>query len=207
MKTNFNKSRSLDILLCSIWDLFTLEWLSLFNGASKRPRPISAITREILANTHPSLIPSTSIPDSVRWTPNGNWMLSVKMLGKLWGKCIQLILGLSLCGLPLWVVSRLSTKDRLLSWGLGVGCGGHVIIFFFLACECSQIVWNLPTYLNKIDRACFGLSREIEKCIQMQSPVPNRIYKLSWQLPFTGFGARGTVNSYKGDRIVVCSYA
>lgn len=120
MKTNFNKSRSLEILLCSIWDLFTLEWLSLFNGASKRPRPISAITREILANTHPSLIPSTSILDSVRWTPNGNWMLSVKMLGKLWGKCIQLFLGLSLCGLPLWVVSRLSTKDKLLSWGLGV---------------------------------------------------------------------------------------
>lgn len=203
MKTNFNKSRSLDILLCSIWDLFTLEWLSLFNGASKRPRPISAITREILANTHPSLIPSTSIPDSVRWTPRGNWMLSVKMLGKLWGKCIQLILGLSLCGLPLWVVSRLSTKDRLLRWGLGV-----VVMwsFFFFGLRMLSDCVELA-YLNKIDRACFGLSREIEKCIQMQSPVPNRIYKLSWQLPFTGFGARGTVNSYKGDRIVVCSYA
>lgn len=81
-----------------------------------------------------------------------------------------------------------------------------MIIFFFFGLRILSDCVELA-YLNKIDRACFGLSREIEKCIQMQSPVPNRIYKLSWQLPFTGFGARGIVNSYKGDSIVVCSYA
>ncbi|KAI8567999.1 hypothetical protein RHMOL_Rhmol02G0164200 [Rhododendron molle] len=117
----------------------------IHNGAWQWPRPRSAITKEIVSNFDPSLIPNVSVPDCVRWTlckygfshhvPRWAFIEWLALLG------------------------RLSTKDRLYSWGVvsdqrcvlcQVENESHEHLFF--ACAYSSAMWDSLLQRNNIFR-------------------------------------------------------
>lgn len=66
--TGFNGGRSLTNKVASI----------IHNGLWKWPRPRCAISREIIANTDPNLVPNVDILDSVRWVLDSSGVYSTK---------------------------------------------------------------------------------------------------------------------------------
>lgn len=117
----FNLRRSLQTKVDSI----------IQNDMWKWPRPRNAITKEIMAGTSPSLIPNTEVSDSVRWSLNGSGKFSLKSAWNAlrtvypevsWAKGVWFSHNVPRWAFIEWLtfLGRLSTKDRLLSWGLGV---------------------------------------------------------------------------------------
>lgn len=139
----FNLGRSLNTKVASI----------IHQGSWKWPRLRNAVAREIIASTPSSLIPNTSVPDSVRWMLTGNGKFSAWQAVRVVqpvvprAKCVWLVHHVPHWAFIEWAafLGRLSTRDILLHWGMGaddVCClcqkevESHEHLFFL--CESSE---------------------------------------------------------------------
>lgn len=120
----FNMGRSLSTKVASI----------IHNGTWNWPRPRCVITREIAWNTDPNLVPYVSVdsvPDSVRWILGSSGVYTAKSAWQALGdafpivpraKCVRFTRHVPRWAFIEWLafLGRLSTEDRLHSWGLAV---------------------------------------------------------------------------------------
>lgn len=92
------------------------------------------ITREIVAHTPYTLIPNITIPDSIRWTLTRDGKFSAKSAWQAlrvsypivpWAKSVWFPHHVPRWAFNVWIafMGRLSTEDRLRSWGLGTDAG------------------------------------------------------------------------------------
>ncbi|XP_058198571.1 uncharacterized protein LOC131314096 [Rhododendron vialii] len=131
-------------------------------------------TREIVARTPPTLIPNIAILDSVRWiltkdgkfSANSAWQALRAALPMVpWAKSVWFPHHVPRWAFIEWItfMGCLSTKDRLLSWGMGIDancvlCLGamesHEHLFFER--PFSKEVWKMVLTKNQTARIVFG---------------------------------------------------
>lgn len=101
------------------------------NGEWRWPRERNRAIMQIMRSAPSNLRPNTGVDDSVIWIPASNGTFSVKTawealrnpLPKVpWAPIVWFKQGIPRWTFIMWLVcwGRLSTKDRLLSWGLMV---------------------------------------------------------------------------------------
>lgn len=149
-QVSFNLGRSLHATVSSI----------IHHGSWRWPRSRHPIIIEIIANTDPNLIPHVDNKDSVIWTLNASGSFSIKSawqdlrsegLEVHWFIMVWFSRHVPRWSFILWLalLGRLSTKDRLRTWGLLNDCScvlcycgyeSHSHLFF--DCPFSSLIWK-----------------------------------------------------------------
>lgn len=163
------------------------------------PRQRNRAVMNIIRNTPPTFRPNPEIDDSVIWMPTSNGKFSIKSalealrtpLPKVpWAPIVWFKQSIPRWAFIMWLVcwGRLSTKDRLLSWGMQVdplcvlcNCRHESHLHLFFDCSFSACLWGRILQMFGISRRPVELGREISWAIHhvKKEGFSSALYKLA----------------------------
>lgn len=171
----------------------------IHEGEWQWPRQRNRAIMQIMGSTPLTLKPNSLVADSVIWIPTRHGMFSVNsalqafrtpLSRVLWADIVWFKPRIPRWAFIMWLVcwGRLSTKDRILSWGLVVdpicvlcrgGTESHSHLFF--ECPFSALVWAKILQKFGICRCPAGWSQEIDWAIHhlKKSGFLSSLYKLA----------------------------
>ncbi|KAI8556569.1 hypothetical protein RHMOL_Rhmol05G0263900 [Rhododendron molle] len=159
----------------------------------------------IIRQTPADFLPNPSVPDRVIWTLTSDGNFSAKSAWEAcrhrnsfqpWHTLVWFSQGVPRWSFIAWlaILGRLSTKDRLVRWGMVVPplCSlclvdieSHSHLFF--DCQISKMIWRQILARNGITRPVLPLAQELEWAVQSRQgkSLRDSLYKLF-------FGGNGT---------------
>ncbi|XP_058180014.1 uncharacterized protein LOC131298547 [Rhododendron vialii] len=168
-------------------------------GGRNWPRQRNRAVLNIIRNTPDTFLPTVSECDKVAWTLTADGSFSVKSAWEAcrhrspiqpWHPLVWFSQGVPRWSFIEWlaILGRLSTRDRLVSWGVTAssqcvlclnGMESHNHLFF--ECDFSAATWGQIMIRNGICMAVVPLSQELEWAGQNRAGkgFRNYIYKLS----------------------------
>ncbi|KAI8537304.1 hypothetical protein RHMOL_Rhmol09G0013100 [Rhododendron molle] len=169
------------------------------NGDWHWPRQRNRAIMQIMRSTPATLRPYIAVEDSVTWLPAPNGIFSVKTAWEALrnplpkvprAHVVWLKQGIPRWAFIMWLVcwGRLSTKDRLLSWGMRVDplcvfCHNvhesHEHLFFH--CSFSACIWGRILFLFGMSRSPGEWEQEIHWAVQhlKKKGFSSALYKLA----------------------------
>lgn len=169
------------------------------HGSWKWPRQRNRRIMDIIRHTPDGFLPNPSLPDKILWTLTLDGQFTTKSAWEAcryrnpfqqWHSLVWFGQGAPRWSFIEWLVvlGRLSTKDRLISWGMAVSpqctlcmtvLESHSHLFF--DCPFSSLIWRQLLVRNGISRPILPFSQELEWAVYNMNGKSFRdvLFKLS----------------------------